>query len=93
MATTVGTASRDLDGDLCFLLLFRDMAFFRFNFGAAMTASGVMAAAVTTDGAGASAVKMDEAWSWLPSHCFLLNIALPSTDLQVPVMSSVHRKL
>ena len=50
--------------ETCFFPVFREMAFFRFNFSA-------MAAAVSTDWAGTSAVKVDGAGSWLPSHSIL----------------------
>ena len=71
MATTVGAASRDIVGDLCFLPLYGDMAFFRFNFRAGTTGSGVMAATVSTDGADGSAMEVDEVGSCLPSHLTL----------------------
>ena len=68
MATTGVAASGDAIGDLCFLPLFRDMAFFYLNFGAATMGSSVTAAAVSADVAGASAVEVDGLGSWLPSH-------------------------
>ena len=71
MATTVGAASRDIVGDLCVLPLCRDMAFFRFNFLAGTTGSGVMAATVSTDGPGGSAMEVDGVGSCLPSHLTL----------------------
>ena len=71
MATTVGAASWDAVEDLCSLPLFRDMAFFCFNFSAGMMGSGVMAATVSTDGAAATAVEVGGMGCWLPSHSVL----------------------
>ena len=68
MATAVGAASKDIVGHLYFLPLCCDMAFFRLNFFEGTTGSGVMAATVSTDGVGGSAMEVDGVGSCLPSH-------------------------
>ena len=67
----MGAASRDIVGDLCFLPLCHDMAFLRFNFLAGTMGSGVMAATVSTDSAGGSAMEVDGVGPCLPSHLTL----------------------
>ena len=61
MTTAAGAASGDANGDLCILLLFWDMVFFRFNFSATAGRVSPNGAATT------SAMDVDGAVSWLPS--------------------------
>ena len=58
-----GMISQSIRGD--HWRLFRSMVFLCFNFGVATMGSGVTAATVSTDGAGAPAVEVDGVGFWL----------------------------